>query len=342
MREARVVGLKLAAGIVAFALSAAASYAQVGGSTAGEPSYRLDRNHFKLPEGRTIGSTAGIAIDRDGRSVWVFDRCAGSDCVGSDVAPILLFDAAGSLQRSFGSGLFVRPHGIYVDSQGSVWVTDGEGPDGKDPRRDGKGHQVLKFSPSGELLMTLGKAGVAGTGPGEFNAPSAVVVAPNGDIFVADGHGGNTNARIVKFSKDGAFIKTWGKRGTGPGEFNTPHALAFDSRGRLFVGDRGNDRIQIFDQEGNFLDEWQQFGNPSGLYIDESDTLYVTEIGKNTTQGPAWKQGLRIGSAEDGKVAVFIEDTDERPSQEGVTADAAGNVYTSLTAGMALRRYVRR
>ncbi len=161
---------------------------------------------------------------------------------GSNLPPILKFDSSGKLLKAFGAGLLLFPHGLHVDSEGNVWVTDGLG-------KDGKGHQVFKFSPDGRVLMTLGKAGVAGSGPDEFNAPSAVLVAPNGDIFVADGHGGNTNARIVKFTKDGKFIKFWGKKGSGPGELDIPHALAMDSRGRLFVGDRQNNRIQIFDQD---------------------------------------------------------------------------------------------
>jgi sugar lactone lactonase YvrE len=331
------------AGSLACVLTAAIVGTGAFGQAGDGAAYTLDPAFFELPGGRKIGSTAGIALDRDGRSVWVFDRCAASDCVGSDVAPIMKFDASGRLVTSFGAGLFVRPHGITIDADGNVWVTDGEGPDGKDPRRDGKGHQVFKFSPSGRLLMTLGKAGVAGDGPNELNQPSAVAVAANGDIFVGDGHGGQSNARIVKYAKDGTFIKSWGRRGTGPGEFNTPHALALDSRGRLFVGDRGNNRIEIFDQDGKLLDEWKQFGNPSGLYIDANDVLYVSEIGKNSERGSDWKQGIRIGSVTDGKVTAFVEDPDgERASQEGVTADADGNLYASLTIGMALRRYSKR
>ena len=154
---------------------------------------------------------------------------------------------------------------------------------------------MFKFSPDGKVLLTLGKAGVAGSGPDEFNAPSAVVTAPNGDIFVADGHGGNTNARIVKFAKDGKFIKTWGKKGSGPGEFDTPHALAFDSQGRLFVGDRSNNRIQIFDQDGKFLDEWTQFSRPSGIFIDKNDIIYVadSESGIRAKNHDGWKRGIR-------------------------------------------------
>ena len=187
--------------------------------------------------------------------------------------------------------MFIRPHGIHIDREGNVWVTDGEGPDGKHPARNGKGHQVFKFSADGKLLMTLGKAGVAGTGPDSFNQPTAALVAPNGDIFVGDGHGG-ANARVLKFSKDGKFLKTWGKKGTGPGEFETPHALALDSRGRLFVADRGNNRVLIFDQEGRQLDEWKQFGRPSGLFIDNRDTLYVTDYQSDDKVNPGFRQGI--------------------------------------------------
>jgi len=302
--------------------------------------YQTVDNHFKLPEGRKIGSTAGITIDRDGTSVWVFDRCGGQYCAGSDVAPILKFDESGKLLKSLGAGMFIRPHGIHIDREGNIWVTDGEGPDGKDPKRNGKGHQVFKLSQDGKVLMTLGKAGVTGEGPDTFNAPSAVLVAPNGDIFVGDGHGGNTNARVVKFSKDGKFIKAWGKKGTAPGDFETPHGLAMDSRGRLFVGDRGNSRIQIFDQDGKFLEEWKQFGRPSGVFIDRNDTLYVADHTSDEKTNPGFRKGIRIGSARDGKVASFILDPNPDGSQEGVAADTKGNVYGSLTGGMALKKYV--
>jgi sugar lactone lactonase YvrE len=301
--------------------------------------YRTIEDHFTLPEGRKIGSTVGITIDRDGASVWAFERCGAQNCVGSALTPILKFDTSGKLVTSFGAGMFVRPHGIHVDRDGNVWVTDGEGPDGKDPRRDGKGHQVFKFGPDGRVLMVLGKAGVAGDGPDTFNMPSAVLIVPNGDIFVADGHGGSSNARVLKFSKDGKLIKTWGKKGTAPGEFDTPHSLALDSRGRLFVGDRGNNRVQIFDQDGTFLDEWKQFGRPSGVFIDRDDTLYVADHQSDQKTNPGFRKGITIGSARDGKVVTFIPDPDPAGSQEGVAADSTGNIYGSLTAGMALKKY---
>src|SRR5262249_45902391 len=159
--------------------------------------------------------------------------------------------------------------------------------------------------------LTLGKAGIAGADHDTFNQPSDVAVAPNGDVFVADGHDRGTNARIVKFTKDGRYIKEWGKLGKEPGEFDVPHTLAFDSRGRLLVGDRANNRIQIFDQDGKFLDQWKQFGRPSGIYIDQNDVIYVTDSESNTARNPGWKRGLRIGSAKDGKVTAFIPDVQE-------------------------------
>ena len=183
------------------------------------------------------------------------------------------------------------------------------------------------------MLLTIGKPGVAGEGPDTFNRPTDIVVAPNGDIFVSDGHGGDTNARVVKFSKDGKFIKAWGKKGKGQGEFDTPHALAMDSAGRLFVGDRSNDRIQIFDQDGKFLAEWKQFGRPSGLYIDKNDILYSADHQSGTeNRNLPFKMGIRIGSVKDGKVTAFVPETPPQEGMpEGVAADDKGNLYAGWT-----------
>jgi sugar lactone lactonase YvrE len=249
-------------------------------------------------------------------------------------------DPSGKLLKSFGAGLFVFPHGIYVDDSRNVWVVDGQG-------ANGKGQQVTKFSPDGKVLMTLGKPDVPGDGPDTFNQPSAVVVAPNRDIFVADGHGGNSNARVVKFSKDGTFIKARGNKGTGPGEFDTPHAITLDSKGRLFVGDRANSRIQIFDQDEKFVAEWKQFSRPSGVFIDKKDNIYVADSESNTARHPGWKRGLRIGSAKDGKVTAFIPDPEPDPEHastsaaEGVAADSKGNIYGAEVGPKDLKKYVR-
>jgi sugar lactone lactonase YvrE len=335
------------------AVSAGAAWSQAVAPTNALPDPYAGAPFGKLPDGRTWGSTAGIDVDRDGKSIWVAERCSvfappsamkpgvPFGCQGSNLAPILKFDENGNLVKSFGAGMFVLPHGLSVDRAGNIWVTDGVG-------KDGMGHQVFKFSPDGKVLMTLGKAGVAGAGNDEFNAPSAVLVAPSGDIFVADGHGGNTNARIVKFDASGKFIKTWGHKGTGPGEFDGPHTLAMDSRGRLFVGDRGNNRIQIFDQDGNLIDQWAQFSRPSGVYIDANDVIYVADsesgsVAKNHAQ---WKRGMRVGSAKDGTVTAFIPDPDENATTtsaaEGVTANAKGDIFGAEVGPKRVMRYVKK
>jgi sugar lactone lactonase YvrE len=297
--------------------------------------YRTVEGWAKMPAGRTWGSLSAVEVDRDGQSIWVGERCGANTCAGSSLDVVLKFDASGALKTSFGSGLFVFPHGMFVDAEGNVWLTDSRS-------KDGKGNQVFKFSPEGKVLLTLGKAGVAGDGPDVFNQPSDVVVSKTGEIFVADGHDEDSNARIVKFTKDGKFIKTWGKRGSEPGEFNTPHGLAFDSKGRLFVADRSNNRIQIFDQDGKLLDEWKQFGRPSGMFIDKNDVIYVSDS-TSDERNPGFMKGIRVGSAKDGKVTSFIPDPDQAGgSQEGVAADAKGTIYGSLTQGMALKAYVKR
>src|SRR5689334_7545752 len=307
--------------------------------------YRTVEGWAKLPEGRTWGSTSAVDIDRDGKSIWVGERCGANSCAGKDsVAPILKFDDSGNLVKSFGEGMFIFPHGICVDKDGNIWVTDALG-------RDGKGHQVVKFSRDGKVLMTLGKAGVGGDGPDTFNEPNDVAIAPNGDIFVSDGHSpGKGNARVIKFSKYGKFIKQWGGHGSGPGQFEVPHELAFDSKGRLFVGDRANNRIQIFDQDGKFLAEWKQFSRPSGIYIDRNDVMYVTDSESTDRDGyghnPGWKRGIRIGSAKDGTVTAFIPDpspgSGATSAAEGVAADAAGNVYGAEVGPKDLKRYVKK
>ena len=290
--------------------------------------YKPVENWAQLPAGVQWGQVIGVQPDAHG-NIWVFHR--------SDPA-ILEFDATGKYLKGFANGMFAQAHGLAIDRDGNIWVTDAE-------KKDGKGMQVFKFSPDGKILMTLGKAGVAGAGPDTFNGPSSVLVAPNGDIFVADGHGEGTNARVVKFSKDGKFIKEWGKAGSGPGEFDTLHSMAMDSKGRLFIADRGNSRIQIFDQDGNFIDQWKQFGRPSGIYITKNDTLYSVDSQSDDKTNPGVKRGIRIGSAKDGSVKTFIPDTSTDPKialAEGVSADAKGDtVYAAGVSSMGLHKFVK-
>jgi sugar lactone lactonase YvrE len=297
--------------------------------------YRVVENWAQLPEGRAWGQAIGIDIDRDGRSVWVYERCGAKLCSGSKLDPIHKLDPSGKVVKSFGAGLVNWPHGLFVDRDGNVWITDGKG-------ADGKGHTVIKFSRDGKVLMTLGKPGVAGDGPDTFNSPSDVLVAANGTIFVADGHGDKTNARIVKLAIDGKFIKAWGKQGAGPGEFDVPHGLAMDSLGRLFVADRSNNRIQIFDQEGKFLADWRQFGRPSGIYIDKNDILYAADSQSGEKYNAPFRQGIRVGSVKDGKVTAFITEAGPTPNMpEGVAADDEGNVFGGFTDKQTVKKFVK-
>jgi DNA-binding beta-propeller fold protein YncE len=335
MRPAYILCFAIAAATV---ISGESTYAQSADPNSAPNSYREDTGWAKLMNGRKWGAVSAVDIDRDGKSVWVFDRCeTADDCSAhANLDPIQKFDASGKLVFSFGKGLFNYPHGIYVDAQDNLWVSDG-----RVVKNNGKGHTVMKFSPEGKLLMTLGTPGVPGNDEKHFNAPSDILIAPNGDIFVADGHGGETNARIVKFDKTGKFLKTWGKKGTGPGEFDAPHGLAMDSTGKLYVADRSNSRIQIFDQDGKFITEWRQFGRPSGVFIDKKDIIYVADSTSGDKTNPGYKQGIRIGSVKDGKVTQFIP-WNEGNTLEGVAADDSGNVYGGFTNTLNFRRFVKK
>ena len=309
----------------------------------------------KLPEGRTWGSTSAVDIDRDGRSIWVAERCAANSCFDvktNEMSPlhtVFKFDPSGKMVRSFGQGMFVFPHGIHVDRDGNVWVTDGQ--DNLPRRRPGMaadaplppmpakvvGHQVVKFSPEGKVLLTLGKPGGNAPGqpqdPASFYQPNDVITYPNGDILVAEGHG-NTHARLIRFDKNGKFLREFGKLGPGlEGEFNQPHGLAFDSKGRLFVADRSNNRIQILDGETyKTLDTWYQFSRLSGIFIDRNDMLYGADSESASVNPPhyEWKRGIRIGSARDGKVIAFIPD----PSHNGLTYEMVdGKLVAKMESG---------
>jgi NHL repeat-containing protein len=354
---------------VLVAVSVKAASASSGQATgAGAPTndapnpYRTVEGWAQLPRGRTWGSLSAVDVDKDGKSIWVAERCGGnSACLESPtVDPILHFDASGRLLKSFGAGLMVSPHGIYVDREGNVWITDyqdnaprpaagaGRGRGGPVGAAAGatKGHQVFEFTPDGKLLMTLGDAG-GGVDPQFFFQPNDVIVSKNGEIFVSQGHG-QGKSEILKFTKDGKLIKRWGQTGTGPGEFDQPHALAFDSKGRLFVGDRNNNRIQIFDQDGTFIDQWTQFSRPSGIFIDARDNIYVADSESESVarNHPGWRRGIRVGNVADGKVIAFIPDPVETATgtsaAEGVAADANGNVFGAEVGPRALKKYVRK
>jgi DNA-binding beta-propeller fold protein YncE len=304
--------------------------------------YRTTRDWGQLPPGVKWAAVTAVEPAPDG-TIYVVHRCFANSCAGRTEAPILKYDANGKLLSSWGAGMFIFPHGATVDRDGNLWVTDARG-------ENGKGHQVFKFSPEGKVLSTLGKAGVSGSTPDLFDQPTDVVVSPGGDIFVTDGHRNGRNNRVVRFNKDGKYVKEWGKKGSGRGEMSEPHTIAMDSRGRLFVGDRENNRIQIFDQDGRFLDEWRQFGRPSGIFITKDDTIYVADSESGPDTGAheltGIRKGIRIGSAKDGRVTAFIEDSEstapDHSGAEGVGVDAQGNVYGAVVRRQMLERHVRK
>jgi sugar lactone lactonase YvrE len=353
--------------------------------------YTTIKDYFKLPDGRTWGSTSAVDIDKDGTSIWVAERCgphtpSGNSCLDrttgkmSDLPSVLKFDASGKLVKSFGAGLLIFPHGIHVDKDGNIWVTDGQddapvpargaggagrgaagaeggrgaaptGPIGPRPGAT-HGNQVFKFSPDGKVLLTLGKPGGAAS-PDYFYQPNDVITAANGDIFVSEGHGAGNN-RVLKFDKTGKFIKEWGKLGTGPGEFDQPHALAFDSKGQLYVGDRNNNRVQVFDQNGKYITEYKQWSRPSGLFI-KNDIMYSADSeSESVSQNHyGWKRGIRWGSLKDGKIIGFIPDPETGTNKdatpfrgtsaaEGVAVDKDGNIYGAEVGPKAVKKYVKK
>ncbi len=325
----------------------------------GDNPYRVIRDWAQLQvEGRPWGGSNGVAIDRDGRSVWATDRCSPGTtpgCLGTKANPVHHFDESGKEIRSFGGAMFVWPHGIHVDRDGNVWVTDARAPSPDDlekfPGQGSKGSVVVKFSADGKVLMTLGKPGVRGNPPDALTDPTDVVTDPrNGDIYVAESHTDvadpNLVGRISVFDRSGKFVRAIGKAGTGPAEFRTPHALEFDSQSRLIVADRHNHRIQILTKEGTFIREYDAFGRTSGLAIDRNDVIYTADSESTERVHPGWQRGIRIGSLKDGRVTTFVPphmtNAPEGTTGEGIAIDAAGNVYTAEAQLRGVTKYVRK
>lgn len=311
--------------------------------------YETVRNWGELPDNREWGSVSAVHVDTDGEHIWAGDRCGANSCVGADVDPIVRLDSEGNTVNAIGAGVLAWPHGMEVDQDGNIWVADARGANEDElaeyPEADNLGHQVVKFSPEGEVLMVIGTPGEAGNPPTHLTEPNDVLVAPDGHIYISETHSAQfiddagtprSMSRISKWAPDGTFVTSWGAWGYDDGEMRSPHALAMDSQGRIFAADRGNRRIQIFDQEGNHLDTWYQFSRISGLFIDDDDVLYAIDSESDENYNPGWRKGLRIGSARTGEVWYFIpEHMSERPSGmggygtmgEGVTVDAEGNIY---------------
>jgi DNA-binding beta-propeller fold protein YncE len=322
--------------------------------------YQVIRDWAQLSgEARPWGGSNGVAIDRDGKSVWAVDRCSPGTtpgCLGSKVNPVHRFDDAGRETRSFGGGMFVWPHGIHVDRDGNVWVADARAPGADDlkkfPGEAGKGSVVVKFSPEGKVLLTLGKPGVKGIPPEALTDPTDVVTDPaTGDVYVAESHTDvsdpNLVGRISVFDRNGKFLRIIGRTGTAPGEFRTPHAVEFDSQGRLVVADRHNHRIQILTKEGKFITEYANFGRTSGLAIDANDVIYTADSESTERSHPGWQRGIRIGSLKDGKVTIFIPahatpNSPDGAMGEGIAVDPAGNIYTAEAQLRGVTKYVKK
>jgi DNA-binding beta-propeller fold protein YncE len=326
---------------------------------AGANPYRVIRDWAQLSsEKRAWGGSNGVAIDRDGRSVWAVDRCSPGTtpgCVGSKANPVHHFDESGKEIRSFGGGMFVWPHGIHVDRDGNVWVADARAPSADEMQKfsgeSSKGSVVVKFSPEGKVLLTLGKPGVRGNPPEALTDPTDVVTDPvNGDVYVAESHTDvadpNLVGRVSVFDRNGKFLRLIGKAGTGQGEFRTPHALEFDSQGRLIVADRHNHRIQVLTKEGKSIREYFEFGRTSGLAIDRNDVIYTADSESTERVHPGWQRGIRIGSLSDGKVTIFVPphmtpNSADGAMGEGIAIDAAGNIYTAEAQLRGVTKYVR-
>ena len=304
----------------------------------------------KPPAGREMGRVGDVEVDPDGKHIWAIVRCDptmthGRECIDSDLDPVIKFDPDGNAVKTFGGGMFIWPHGMDIEPDDNIWVTDAIReewtPSGK------RGHQVVKFSPEGEVLMRLGRPGVAGNDSSHFNSPTDVVVARNDDVFVTDGHAAESNNRVVKFSKDGTYIKEWGGTGYAAGQLRLPHTIAIDSRGRIFVGDRENARIQIFDQDGNHIAIWRQFGRPSGIAFDKRGSIYVADSTSDDEKNPGFAYGIRIGDSERGWIRSFIQYPwgDPRVARghgtEWVAVDAEGNLYGGEPYPRNIQKYVR-
>jgi len=261
------------------------------------------------PEVTKWGSATGVDVDAQD-NVYVLHR--------NPAMPVMVFDRNGKYLRSWGKGMFKTTHFLRVDRFGKVWVTD-------------RGHmQAFQFSPEGKLLMTIGKQDVTGDNfsHDSFNGMADLAVAKNGDIFIADGEGPNT--RVAKFASNGRFLKWWGGKGTGAGQFDVPHSIAIDSRGRVYVADRSNNRIQIFNQNGKFISQWTNFGTPWGLFI-KKDLIYVVDGTENNC--------LLIASIKDGKI---LEKIDGLHNATAVTVDSRDNIYVGEVNGTNVRKFVKK
>ncbi len=264
----------------------------------------------QLPAGMNFGETASVATDARGH-IFVSHR---------GPKPIMEFDRNGAFIRGWGDGSFVNPHGLRFDPEGNLWAVDNGG------------HFVVKMDPAGRIRMVLGRRGIAGTTDSLFNGPTDVAFAPDGDVYVTDGYG---NSRVMKFTKAGTFLRTWGRKGIGPGEFNTPHSVVVDKRGRVYVGDRENNRIQIFDSDGKPITQWTHLGSPWGLYLTPDETLYMADGRTNNRVLKINLEGQVLGAfGKPGKLPGEFQ------FAHHLTVSPAGEIYVAEILNWRVQKFV--
>jgi sugar lactone lactonase YvrE len=298
--------------------------------------YHMVNNWLQTP--RPLGPVNSVTVDsRD--NIWAFDRCGAQGCSGSNMAPIFELGPDGKTIKNFGAGEFASAHSIAVDKDGNVWAADFQA-------KDGKGMQVIKFSPDGKVLLKLGKPGQPGMGNDEFNQPTGVAALSNGDIVITEGHGSKLNkSRVNIYTKDGKYLRSFASHGTGEGQLTEPHAVAVDRQDHIYVADRTGNRINVYDKTGKLLANWKQFGRPSGVYVDNNDMVYVADSQSDEKTNPGCKMGIRIGSAKDGKVMYYIPPppgvNEKTPPPEGITVDSHGNIYAAAVQMQDIKKYVK-
>jgi DNA-binding beta-propeller fold protein YncE len=293
-----------------FAL-AVVPFAALSSAVLADDPYKVAGPWPHLPDGYRFGQVSAVAPDGQGE-VFVFHR---------GEHPIMVFDRSGKFLRSFGEGLITKAHGLRFDSEGNVWITDVGN------------HTVRRFSPDGKLQTTLGTEGKSGDSPEQFNQPADIAFGPHGELYVADGYG---NSRVVKYGRDGKFLKAWGKKGSGDGEFNLVHAVVVDSRGTVYVGDRENNRIQIFDGDGNFKEKWTEFGAPFGLFLDGPHQRFLVADGKahRCVVLDAFGKILQSWGRQGSEPGQF-----DLP--HSISMDTDGSVYVTEITGQRVQKFMR-
>ena len=276
--------------------------------------HKLVRDWAQLPKGWNLGECSGVAVDpRD--NVWVFNR---------GPHPVIQFDKKGKILQSWGEGTVEFAHGIRVGPDGNIWGVDV------------KGHAVLKYSPAGRLLKILGaRQGMPGNNDSRdaFNEPTNLVFGPSGDFFISDGY---VNSRVIHFSKDAEYIGHWGRKGTGDGEFDLVHDIVRDKRGRLYVADRTNERVQIFDEGGRFLGKWTDVGAPWGLdYIEREDAIYMCDGLNNRVIK------LNLGGQVLGVLGAYGKDPGKFDLAHSIAVDSEGSIYVAEIRNLRVQKFAR-